>query len=249
MADSNKTQPQRTFEIGQIVYVLSDKAEAIVPAIVVEELVHKKLDGNSISWKVAVGPPSKKKIVASDELSGEIYNSLDEIQRVMLKRLGNFVTNLIDKAHERTEAWYGKQIPKPDVADIEADGGKIDPASLLDTIDGRENAAAFLSTPGQEISAARNAAAKQESASHGPLRNADGSIRVQAPGPIQGPLRPQADGDPSDPRYALRHRLREMADPTQEELRHSPTPPMESSGDVLIMEDGTRVPVNFNPSE
>lgn len=245
MTKSNKLL--RTFEIGQIVYVLSDKAEAIVPAIVVEELVHKKLDGNSISWKVAVGPPSKKKIVASDELSGEIYTSLDEIERVMLKRLSTFVTNLVSKAHKRTEDWYGKQIPRPKEEEIEASDGKIDPASLLDTIDGRENAAAFLEAPGQEISTAA-ARARTPQPPPGPQTQPDGSIRIQAPGHDQGPLRAPQDGDPNNPRYALRQQLRQMAT-APNEAPEAPIPQMEPSGEVLIMEDGTKVPINYSTNE
>ena len=100
---------KQNYQIGQIVYIMSDKAEAIVPAIVVEELIHKRLDGDSISWKVAVGPVEKKKIVASDDLSGEIYTSLEEIRNVMSARLSDYIDNLLSKAVKRTESWYGKQ--------------------------------------------------------------------------------------------------------------------------------------------
>ena len=40
---NNSGKTQQNFQIGQIVYLLSEKAEAIVPAIVVEELILKKL--------------------------------------------------------------------------------------------------------------------------------------------------------------------------------------------------------------
>jgi len=249
---TKSSKPQRTFEIGQIVYVLSDKAEAIVPAIVVEELVHKKLDGNSISWKVAVGPPSKKKIVASDDLSGEIYTSLDEIQKVMLKRLSSFVTDLVGKAHKRTESWYGKQVSKPKTEKTEVPGGKIDPAMLLDTIDGRENAAEFLEAPGQEIStAAARASLPPQQQPHSPQQQPDGSVRVRAPNPNQGPLRSAQDEDPNDPRSALRHRLRSMAEgPEQEGPGPGPVPQVETtSGEVLVMADGSRVPINYSTNE
>src|SRR5690606_25928254 len=129
---------QQSFRIGQIVYVLSEKAEAIVPAIVVEEMVVKKLDGSSVSWKVAVGPPGKKKIVASHDISGDVFMSLDEIKEVMTKRLAAYVDNLIGEARQRTESWYGKQIEQPEQE--ESSNRKIDPASLIDSIEGREKA-------------------------------------------------------------------------------------------------------------
>lgn len=50
-----------TLKIGQIIYVLSNKAQRIIPAIVVEEMTVKKLEGNEVSWKVSVGPTGKEK--------------------------------------------------------------------------------------------------------------------------------------------------------------------------------------------
>lgn len=229
MSDTKK--PQQNFQIGQIVYVLSDKAEAIVPAIVVEELVHKKLDGNSISWKVAVGPPAKKKIVASDELSGEIYTSLDEIQKVMVKRLMTFVDDLIGKAHKRTESWYGK-ITKPAPTSNGKDG-KIDPADLLDTIDGRENAAAFREAPGQPVGNA-------------PTPGPHDNLRIKAP-VNQGPLRTPVD--PNDPRASLRENLRRMAEVSDEELAIEQQGDAEAAGEYMLTEDGRKIPVKYNINE
>jgi len=238
MSDAEK--PQQNFQIGQIVYVLSDKAEAIVPAIVVEELVHKKLDGNSISWKVAVGPPEKKKIVASDELSGEIYTSLDEIQNVMVKRLTSFVDNLIDGAHKRTEKWYGK-ITKPLPEANKKSGGKIDPADLLDTIDGRENGEAFRKAPGQNVRMGAPAAPQQQG-----QPGLHDNIRIQAP-PNAGPLMP-SQINPNDPRSALRANLLRMAAPTPEELAMEQNQQNEA-GEFIVTDDGRRIPVKYNTNE
>ena len=53
-----------SLSIGQIIYVLSNKTQKIIPAIVVEEMTVKKIDGNETSWKVSVGPQGKEKIIA-----------------------------------------------------------------------------------------------------------------------------------------------------------------------------------------
>ena len=52
-----------SLSIGQIIYVLSNKTQKIIPAIVVEEMTVKKIDGNETSWKVSVGPQGKEKII------------------------------------------------------------------------------------------------------------------------------------------------------------------------------------------
>lgn len=183
---SNGGKPQQTFQIGQIVYLLSDKAEAIVPAIVVEELTLKKLDGNTISWKMAVGPPDKKKILASTDLEGEIYTSLEEIRKVMVERLMGYVTNLISQAEKRTEIWYGKQMLAP-VSMTE--GGKIDPASLIESIDG-------LQEPQTN-------------------KSIEGNYKIKAPSGVQGPLKTNQQNYSNG--SSLRDRLLEMATPDDED--------------------------------
>lgn len=224
---SDEKKQQQSFSIGQVVYVLSDKAEAIVPAIVVEEMVVKKLDGSSVSWKVAVGPPEKKKIVASHELSGDVYTSLDEIKEVMTKRLSKFVNELIYNASKRTEAWYGKQVSKGNGSLTETSPEKIDPASLIDSIEGRENANLFLKSPGQEVTSEQ-----QQSESY----------KVTAP-TNQGPLKREEWVDPNDPKAVLRARLKQMAEPEGEEVSEDYT------GEFIETPDGRRIPVKYNHSE
>ena len=183
------TRPQQNFQIGQIVYLLSDKAEAIVPAIVVEELILKKLDGNTVTWKMAVGPPEKKKILASSDLDGEIYTSLEEIREVMTIRLTSFVTNLVAQAEKRTQVWYGKQmVTNPSMS---SGGGKIDPASLIDSIDG----------PSTSLNESQQ------------MPGGD-SFKVKAP-INQGPLRPSQESAGSS---SLRQKLLEMATPDDGEV-------------------------------
>lgn len=213
---------EQSFEIGQIVYVLSEKAEAIVPAVIVEEMVVKKLDGSSTSWKVAIGPPSKKKIVETDELSGDVYTSLDDIRDVMTKRLEKFVDNLLSQATQRTEAWYGKQLPKSD-QDGQAPNGKIDPASLIDSIEGNGKSGDFIQTPG---------------------RNGQTSESVKITAPVnQGPLQTQQPIDASDPKSVLRARLRNMAEPEPSEVDEH------FEGEFIVTEDGRRIPVKYNHNQ
>jgi hypothetical protein len=116
-------------KIGQIIYVLSNKAQKIIPAIVIEEMTVKTLDGNQISWKVSVGPTGKEKIIDSKRLDGELYESLDEIQGVLKNRLEDFIEQLVKEAETRANTWYGSKMKFVNNNNNE---GKIDPDSLID---------------------------------------------------------------------------------------------------------------------
>jgi hypothetical protein len=116
--------------IGQIIYVLSNKAQKIIPAVVVEEMIVKKIDGNEISWKVSVGPVGKEKTIDSKRLDGELYASLDEVQTVLEERLSSFIAQIVEDAEKRAASWYGQKTKQLETKLSQND--KIDPDSLVD---------------------------------------------------------------------------------------------------------------------
>lgn len=127
MSNTNKS-----LSIGQVIYVLSNVKQKIVPAVVVEEIVVKKLDGNHVSWKVSVGPPGKERIVDSNRLDGDIYGSLDEIRDVLFKRLSSFLNDLVKEAEKRVELWYGQQVSTSKLDDLD---GTTDSSSQVERND------------------------------------------------------------------------------------------------------------------
>lgn len=118
-----------SLQIGQIIYVLSNKAQKIIPAIVVEEVTIKKIDGNETSWKVSVGPTGKEKIIDSKRLDGELYATLDEVQSVLKQRLEQFVSAIVEDAEKRAAVWYGS---KTKIVEQYQEEDKIDPNSLIE---------------------------------------------------------------------------------------------------------------------
>ena len=168
----------------------------------------------------------KKKIVSSDEISGEVYSSLEEIQVVMSKRLEKFVFDLLEKATKRTETWYGKQIVKnPNLS--KGEPGKIDPSALLDIIDGREKGEQYKQFPGEEVNASKPAK----------------SLRVRA-SVNNGPLK---INNSSDPRSELRNKILEMAQVSEDPSYDDPS--YDPSQEFLVTEDGRRIPVKYNVNE
>lgn len=118
-----------SLKIGQIIYVLSNKAQKIIPAIVIEEMTVKKLDGNEVSWKVSVGPTGKEKIIDSKRLDGELYASLDEVQGILKERLEQFINTIVEDAAKRADTWYGS---KSKIAEQATTEDKVDPDSLIE---------------------------------------------------------------------------------------------------------------------
>ena len=121
-----------SLEIGQIIYVLSNKAQKIIPAIVVEEITVKTIEGNQSSWKVSVGPQGKEKTIDSKRLDGELYGSIEEVQGVLKDRLDSFINQIVADAQKKVTSWYGTKTASLQSTKNEELNEKVDPESLID---------------------------------------------------------------------------------------------------------------------
>jgi len=122
---------EQNYELGQTIYILSSESTTIIPVVITEELVHKKLDGNQITYKVSVGPKEKQKIINLDKISGEVYSSLDEIRTVLIERLTKFVDDLISTTEQNARQWYNKENFVSNQTQSSS-SAKIDPKTLLE---------------------------------------------------------------------------------------------------------------------
>ena len=135
----------KDFKIGQVVYVLSNKTQAIVPALIIEETVINTLSKKDVSWKVAIGPQGpKQKIIQASDLNGELFPSLEAVQTHLQERLNGFIKKVVGDAKKNENNWYGTMKPKssgtpkqqqplpPPVPEKKA---KLDPEAILSEFD------------------------------------------------------------------------------------------------------------------
>ena len=122
-------------EIGQIIYILSEKTTKVIPAIVSEQVSIKTLEGDTITWKVQIGPEgSKRKTYNLDSVKGDKYYSLEEVKEVLQERLLEFLNSTLSEASARTTNWYGPKTTDNQPIQVE-EVRQLDPDSLLDEIE------------------------------------------------------------------------------------------------------------------
>jgi len=120
-----------SFAIGQVIYVLSDKTQTVLPGIVQEEIHHRTIDGEKVSYRVAIGPPNKQRVVDLATVDGEVYGNLDEIRNVLIARLTAFVDDLCNTTNERVNQWYHANTRTQTTT---TNNGKLDPAALMNEV-------------------------------------------------------------------------------------------------------------------
>lgn len=121
-----------SFTIGQIIYVLSDKSQTVLPGIVREEIHHRSIDGEKVSYRVMIGPQGKQRIVDLATVDGEVYGDLSEIREVLIQRLTAFVDDLCNTTSDRVSQWYGG-VGRPATSSIN-NGEKLDPSVLMNEL-------------------------------------------------------------------------------------------------------------------
>lgn len=124
-----------SYSIGQVIFVLSNKTQTVLPGIVREEIYYRSLDGENVSYKIAIGPPNKQRIVDLSSVDGEVYGSLDDIRKILIDKLTAFVDDLCVSTNERVNQWYGssnKPVPQSPT-------GRLDPSDLLNEVGGPRN--------------------------------------------------------------------------------------------------------------
>ena len=148
----------KNFEIGQIVYIVPDKAQHILPGMVVEELTVRKITGNTTTWKIKVGSEDKAKVIDSDKFNGEVYGSLELVQTAISNQLNEYLAKITTDAENLVEKWYGKDIAEkqknlPRLTNVSLDG---DSDLLLSSLDGgssiSESSSSSTSTITQNMS-------------------------------------------------------------------------------------------------
>lgn len=118
------------YGIGQVIHILSNRSEAIVSGIVLEEIYYKRVDGSSVSYKIAIGPAGKgQQIVDLTKIDGEIFGSIEEVRGALLQRITAYVDSVCSKAEAKANAWYGTQ--QAQAAVFPANGDKLDPSVFL----------------------------------------------------------------------------------------------------------------------
>jgi len=127
-------------QIGQVLYIVSDKQTRVIPVVVSEQATIRTLEGNSTTWKVIIGPKSKRKTYPLDNISGEKFFSLAEAREALLSRFTIFLNETIDNSAKTTKEWYGIELEANSTQKLptrlnKEDSEEFDPGFLLDTIE------------------------------------------------------------------------------------------------------------------
>lgn len=204
---------QLTFNIGQIIYILSNKSQSVVPAIVAEEDFRKvkKLDGvhEVVNYKLCIGPKDRQRVVSLSQIDGEVYTSLEEIRTHLVQRLTAFVDDLVDTTLGNVQKWYGVTANNQVLESSSNETGtepKLDPRDIIHAVNNNI-----------------------------PIQTQNQTHPLQINGGAQQP-----PAQPVNPQLSLRDNIRQMVTPEEDPMQGLGLNQGQQSQQYIILPDGTR---------
>lgn len=96
--------------IGQTLFIVSDDNIKVIPAIVSEKNVTETLKGDTVTWKVIIGPEHKRKTIAIDKITGDKFATLDEARQELLSRFDLVLDEALEESANNAAVWYSLDI-------------------------------------------------------------------------------------------------------------------------------------------
>tara|TARA_R110001583_G_scaffold173335_2_gene327371 strand:- start:189 stop:653 length:465 start_codon:yes stop_codon:yes gene_type:complete len=97
------------YEVGQVLYVLMKKDHTVIPVRVVEKILRKTLDGESISHIVELPTPSQDQIDL-DKLGPGVYSSSADAMSVMIENASTTISSIVKKAEHIAQTVFNVKI-------------------------------------------------------------------------------------------------------------------------------------------
>ena len=83
--------------VGQVIYLLTNKSSKVYPALVCEEIKKRSLAGETTNYVVRL-PTDDAREVEIDKLDAEIFESVKEAKETMLGRISSEIDSMLEQA-------------------------------------------------------------------------------------------------------------------------------------------------------
>jgi len=88
-----------TYEVGQVIYVISRKESRVYPVLVVEETVRRTIEGQETTYTVRV-PDKKGTVVPLDGITEQAFTTSDELREHLINSATKAINTMVESAVE-----------------------------------------------------------------------------------------------------------------------------------------------------
>jgi hypothetical protein len=96
------------YEVGDIVYIISNKQRQVIPAKIVEQVTRRTLSGEQISYKIQLpGDPNQTRTVDLSSVDGSVHTSIEEVRDLLYKQAMGAIDSVLEAASSMRAASFG----------------------------------------------------------------------------------------------------------------------------------------------
>ena len=88
------------YNVGQVLYVILNKKQKVLPVQVVEQVVRRSLQGEETQYSVTVPSRTGPKSYNLHDLDGEIHESVESARDSLTEHANQSITNIIENARK-----------------------------------------------------------------------------------------------------------------------------------------------------
>ena len=102
------------YDVGDVLYVISNKRRNVVPVQVIEQIVRRTAEAEEITFKVALPTQANEKagnVVDLHSIQGSVHKSLEEVRIVLYEQASSAINDLLSAA-QKVAASKFKVVPK-----------------------------------------------------------------------------------------------------------------------------------------
>lgn len=130
------------YDVGDVLYIISNKRKNVVPVQVIEQIVRRTAEAEEITFKVALPTQSKSSpeetVVDLHSIQGSVHKTLEEVRIVLYDQASKAINDLLDAAQKvAANKFVTKKEPIP----------HVDPSESI-IHEGPQN---YYPTPGQSV--------------------------------------------------------------------------------------------------
>mgnify|MGYP003119881832 CR=1 FL=1 len=85
------------YYVGQVLFLLIQKDKKVLPVQVIEQIVRKTLDGETVSYNVRL-PDTKMTTASLDSVDAEVFTSAEDAKAVMVKSAVSAIDKIVNVA-------------------------------------------------------------------------------------------------------------------------------------------------------
>ena len=127
--------------VGQVIYLLTNKSSKVYPALVCEEIKKRSLAGETTNYVVRL-PTDDAREVEVDKLDAEIFESVKDAKETMIGRISSEIDLMLEQAVNMSSVFSEFAIDQSsttvdNVEEAAADPSDDDGFALVDLGDGK----------------------------------------------------------------------------------------------------------------